>query len=91
MTFGMTITIFDEEMDLCKRLSRQFGSNAIWVIMQEHPITIKEAKKLCKLKIEKHVAFYVRDAREAQINLNYSAELRRYLKTLHYIISGNAA
>lgn len=116
MTFGMAITIPDEEMDLCRRLSRhawiiaglqndlfswekEYGTsvengqshviNAIWVLMQEHSITVEEAKRLCRLKIEEHVAHYVRDAKEAQTNLNYSAELRRYLEALRYSISGN--
>ena len=116
MTFGMAITIPEEEMELCRRLSRhawivaglqndlfswekeyetsvENGQshviNAIWVLMQEHSITVDEAKKLCRVKIEEHVAHYVRDAKEAQKNPNYSAELRRYLEALHYSISGN--
>ena len=116
VTFGMAITIPEEEVDLCRRLmrpawivagltndlfswqkeyeaSRKNGHphvvNAIWVLMQEHAITVEEAKAICKAKIKEHVAEYIQVVKDAQRNENLSVDLRRYLEATQYSLSGN--
>lgn len=63
--------------------------NAIWVLMGEHKISEEDAKALCREKIKANVAEYVRVVERNKMRTDLSLDLRRYIESLQYSLSGN--
>ncbi|PQE20308.1 fusicoccadiene synthase protein [Rutstroemia sp. NJR-2017a BBW] len=118
VTFGMGITIPEEEMEICRKLMRPAWIavglqndlyswpkerdaaarnghthvvNAIWVLMREHKLSVKDAEVLCRRMIKERVAEYVQIVRNNKENSNISIDLRKYIEAMQYSISGNVA
>lgn len=116
VTFGMGITISEQEMPVCEQLCRsawvtasltndlfswpkereaaiKAGQadvvNAIWVIMGEHKISEDDAKALCRKKIKENVAEYVHVVEKNKMRTDLSLDLRKYIESLQYSLSGN--
>ena len=117
VTFGMAITIPEEEMELSSQLLRpcwialglqndffswekeretatQMGAtnvvNAVYVLMEEHAISVSEAKEMCKDIVKENVAEYLRVLKDNRNNMELSLDLRRYIEAFQYALSGNA-
>ena len=116
VTFGMGITILEQEMPVCEQLCRSAWVtasltndlfswpkereaaitagqadvvNAIWVIMGEHKISEDDAKALCRKKIKENVAEYVHVVERNRMRTDLSLDLRKYIESLQYSLSGN--
>lgn len=65
--------------------------NAIWIIMKEQGCTEEEAKELCKDRLRKECADYLRSVKLTLQRTDISDELKRYVSLMQYTISGNLA
>lgn len=63
--------------------------NAIWILMQEHSVTVAEAKELCKDRIRSSCQDYLRVKHEFESTRQLSVDLRKYLTALELSISAN--
>lgn len=65
--------------------------NAVLVVMREHGCSEEEAREVCKERIRIECAKYVRNVKEIQTRTDVSDELKRYIDTMQYTLSANAA
>ncbi|KAJ5159723.1 geranylgeranyl pyrophosphate synthase [Penicillium canariense] len=65
--------------------------NAVLVVMREHGCSEEEAREVCKQRIRIECANYVRHVKEIQTRTDVSDELKRYIDTMQYTLSANAA
>lgn len=88
---GLTNDLFSwkKEYDAARQAGQQDVVNAIWVLMREHSITAEEAKQMCRKIIKESTAEYLRIEEENRNNMNLSLDLRKYLESMKYTLSGN--
>ena len=65
--------------------------NAVLVVMREHGCSEEKAREVCKERIRIECANYVRNVKEIQTRTDVSDELKRYIDTMQYTLSANAA
>ncbi|KAJ9306175.1 hypothetical protein DTO217A2_4291 [Paecilomyces variotii] len=65
--------------------------NAVLVVMREHGCSEEQAREVCKERIRIECAKYVRNVKEIQTRTDVSDELKRYIDTMQYTLSANAA
>ncbi|KAK8059989.1 hypothetical protein PG996_009919 [Apiospora saccharicola] len=63
--------------------------NSIWVLMQEHGISVSEAMQICRQLIKDYVATYIHTVDAHQDDASLSEDLRKYLLAIKYSISGH--
>lgn len=65
--------------------------NAVLVVMREHGCSEEEAREICKKRIRVEIANYVRVVNETRTRTDISDGLKRYIETMQYTLSANAA
>ncbi|KAL4893922.1 Ophiobolin F synthase [Aspergillus ambiguus] len=65
--------------------------NAVLVVMREHSCSEEKAREICKERIRIECTNYVRNVKEIQTRTDVSDELKRYIDTMQYTLSANAA
>lgn len=65
--------------------------NAVWVLMKEHNVTVDEAKQICRTQIKEMVAKYLGVVEETRNDGSISLDLRKYVESMQYALSGNVA
>ncbi|RHZ64856.1 hypothetical protein CDV55_102057 [Aspergillus turcosus] len=65
--------------------------NAVLVVMREHGCSEEEAREICKKRIRVEIANYVRVVKETRARTDISDGLKRYIETMQYTLSANAA
>ena len=116
VTFGMGISIPEEELDLCHELAntaylnlgltndlfswqkehetavamgQDYVVNVISVLMEEHSISDEEAKAICREKIKVTIVDFRKIVKDTNERTDVSVDLKRYLESLLYTLSGN--
>ncbi|KAK7927485.1 geranylgeranyl diphosphate synthase, partial [Apiospora marii] len=78
-----------KEVAAAKAQGQDHVVNSIWVLMQEHHISIDEAKQICRQLIKNHVAKYLDTVGTHEEDPSLSEDLRRYLVAIKYSILGH--
>ena len=65
--------------------------NAVLVVMKEHGCSEEDAREICKQRIRLEVAKYIRVVEHTKTRTDLSDETKRYIDTMQYTLSGNAA
>lgn len=65
--------------------------NAVLVVMREHGCSEEDAREVCKQRIRLEVAKYVKVVEHTKTRTDLSDETKRYINTMQYTLSGNAA
>ena len=81
---------WEKERETATRMGATNVVNAIYVLMEEHAISVSEAKEMCRAIVKENVADYVRVLNAHRNNMELSLDLRRYIETFQYALSGNA-
>ncbi|KAL9620401.1 MAG: hypothetical protein Q9160_005101 [Pyrenula sp. 1 TL-2023] len=63
--------------------------NALWVLMNEHNISLEAAKIKCQTRIKDEVSKYTRILRDTMARDDLSSDLKRYVELMQYSVSGN--
>lgn len=63
--------------------------NALCVIMQEHSVSLEEAKETCRKEIRESVKEYLDVVKRAKQENKYSIDLLRFMDGLVYSVGGN--
>ena len=77
-----------EQRDTAKK-GQTYVSNALCVIMQEHSVSLEEAKNMCQKEIRRNVKEYLNIVERAKQENNHSVDLLRFMDGLVYSIGGN--
>ncbi|KAG8162573.1 hypothetical protein KVR01_008338 [Diaporthe batatas] len=80
---------YDKEYEAAQAAGLTEVVNALWVLMREHSISLKEAKSMCRMRIRQEVAKYARIIRDTQSRNDISSDLKRYIELMQYSVSGN--
>jgi len=64
-------------------------TNALCVLMDEHNISLEEAKAKCRARIKEEVAKYARNVRDTMSRNDLSSDAKRYIDLMQYSVSGN--
>lgn len=78
-----------KEVEAAKAQGKDHIINSIWVLMQEHRISVSEAMQICRQLIKDHVETYKNTVETHKDNTSLSEDLRRYLMAIKYSISGH--
>ena len=81
---------WEKERETATQMGATNVVNAIYVLMEEHAITVSEAKEMCRGIVKENVAKYLRVLKVNRNNMELSLDLRRYLEACQYALSGNA-
>ncbi|KAL9028327.1 MAG: hypothetical protein Q9180_007184, partial [Flavoplaca navasiana] len=81
---------WEKEHETALRLGRRNVINAIWVLMQEHSISVNDAKDMCRRIIKDNVSEYLNTVESKKDDRSLSSDLRRYMEAMKYSLSGNA-
>ena len=65
-------------------------TNAIWVLMNRHAMTLEEARAACRAKAKEYAVEYLRVVEDAKTRDDLCHEAKQLLYMLSYGISGNA-
>ncbi|KAK3900071.1 isoprenoid synthase domain-containing protein [Staphylotrichum tortipilum] len=65
-------------------------TNAIWVLMNRHAMTLEEAKAACRAKAKEYAAEYLHILDQVKTRDDLCIEAKHFLGQLKYGISGNA-
>ena len=71
---------WEKEHEIATQMGARNVVNAIYVLMEEHGITVSEAKEMCRGIIKENVAEYLRVLKDNRNNMELSLDLRRYLE-----------
>ena len=63
--------------------------NAIWILMQEHSITIEKAKQTLREKVAEYLQAFLRLKARFQSSKVVSSDAGRYLSAIELFLSGN--
>ncbi|KAI0846488.1 putative geranylgeranyl diphosphate synthase [Daldinia vernicosa] len=63
--------------------------NALWILMDEHHISLEDAKAKCRMRIKEEAAKYARIVRETMSRHDLSSDVKRYIELMQYTVSGN--
>ncbi|PSN59191.1 fusicoccadiene synthase [Corynespora cassiicola Philippines] len=88
---GLANDVFSwpKERDASQRLGRTHVVNAVWVVMQEHGFSQKQADQYCRELAAQYVSQYVDSIRNIKNEESISPDLRTYVEAMQYSISGN--
>ncbi|KAK7956524.1 fusicoccadiene synthase [Apiospora aurea] len=78
-----------KEVEAAKDQGKDHVINSIWVLMQEHSISVREAMQICRQLIKGYVAEYLATVEAYRDGEALSGDLRRYLLAIKYSISGH--
>ena len=67
----------------------QYMANAIWILMQEHSITVEKAQQSLQKKAADYCQEYLRRKAEFVSLMAISVDAGRYLSALELLLSGN--
>ena len=65
--------------------------NAVLVVIREHDCSEEDAREICKQRIRLEVAEYIRVVKHTKTRTDLSDDTKRYIDTMQYTLSGNAA
>ena len=65
--------------------------NAVLVVMKEHGCSEEEAREICKKRIRAECTKYVQVVKDTKKRTDISDEVKRYVETMQYTLSGNVA
>lgn len=80
---------YEKEYEVAQAAGLPDVVNALWVLMSEHKISLKEAKAMCRMRIKEEVAQYAHIVRETQSRNDLSNDVKRYIELMQYSVSGN--
>ncbi|OCL09522.1 terpenoid synthase [Glonium stellatum] len=80
---------YDKEYEAAQMAGFPYVINALWVLMDQHSISLEEAKLRCRARIKKEVSKYVKIIRETKARTDVSDEIKRYVEMMQYSVSGN--
>lgn len=80
---------WEKEREAATRMGATKVVNAIYILMEEHAISVSEAKEMCRALVKENVAEYIRVLNGSRNNMELSLDLRRYLEAFQYALSGN--
>ena len=80
---------WEKERDAAAQAGEPHVVNGIWVLMQKHSVTEAGAKDLCRQKIKDYVVEALRNVEEVKSNPDLSSDLKVYMESILYSISGN--
>ena len=87
ITASLTNDLFSFE----KERNDKNVQNAVLVVMREHGCSEEDAREICKQRIRLEVAKYIRVVEHTKTRTDLSDETKRYINTMQYTLSGNAA
>ena len=92
IALGLQNDVFswEKEHETATQMGARKVVNAIYVLMEEHGITVSEAKEMCRGIIKENAAKYLRVLKDNRNNMELSLNLRRHLEAFQYALSGNA-
>jgi ophiobolin F synthase len=82
---------YDKEYDAAKKAGRpESVVNALQVLMDEHKVSLDEAKVLCRQRNKVEVAKCVQATKETRARSDVSQQLKDYMYHMQFGVSGNA-
>lgn len=87
ITASLTNDVFSFE----KERDDKNVQNAVLVVMREHGCSEEKAREICKQRIRLEVAKYIHVVKHTKTRTDLSDEVKRYIHTMQYTLSGNAA
>jgi hypothetical protein len=91
VALGLTNDLYsiDKERAAAEGIGEDHVCNAVWVVQHEYGLTEEEAKELCRQKTKDNVAQYLRTVEEISRQTDVSKDLRIFVESVQYILSGN--
>jgi hypothetical protein len=80
---------YDKEYEAAKAAGLSNVVNALWVLMQEHNISLEVAKERCRSRIRTEVGKYSKILAEVASREDLSCDTKKYLELMQYSVSGN--
>lgn len=80
---------YEKEQKAAEEAGLSHVVNGLWVLMQEHKITLEEAKQLCRTRIKEEVSKYVQIIEETNARTDLSDDAKKYVELVQYSVSGN--
>ncbi|KAI9721627.1 MAG: hypothetical protein M1828_005118 [Chrysothrix sp. TS-e1954] len=85
------ILSYEKELMAARRRGQIHVTNALWVLMEEQACSLDQARAICKDKIQCLVHDFEMAVMRIQTDTTVSADLKSYLCSLRFALSGNAA
>jgi hypothetical protein len=80
---------YEKEAEAARRAGNDHITNALWVLMVEHDISLEEARERAKGRIKEEVAKYVQVVADVNSRHDLSSDARKYIELMQYSVSGN--
>ncbi|KIK55681.1 hypothetical protein GYMLUDRAFT_248492 [Collybiopsis luxurians FD-317 M1] len=80
---------WEKELEEAEHYSLSRIMNILWILTREHNTDFQEAQDICRELIKKYVAEYVQIVEDVKDDESLSVDLRKYIESLQYYISGN--
>ena len=80
---------YEKEFEAAQSTGSLSITNALWVLMNEHSITLEAAKLLCRARIKEEVAKYVQILQTLIHRNDLCSDSKRYIELMQYSVSGN--
>jgi hypothetical protein len=80
---------WEKERDAAKRDNMPHIVNAVWVIMGQYAVSEEEARKICHSKVVELVEEYKETVERYKNDQSICLDLKKYVESLLYNISGN--
>lgn len=87
ITASLTNDLFSFE----KERNDKNVQNAVLVVIREHCYSEGKAREICKQRIRLEVDKYIRVVKDTKTRTDLSDEVKRYIDTMQYTLSGNAS
>jgi hypothetical protein len=80
---------YDKEYEAAQAAGLANVVNALWVLMQEHNISLEAAKDRCRSRIREEVYKYCNILKKVASREDLSSDTKKYLELMQYSVSGN--
>ncbi|KAI1292591.1 terpenoid synthase [Xylaria venustula] len=80
---------YDKEYEAAQAADLPGVVNALWVLMNEHRVSLEEAKIMCRTRVKEEVAKYIHTVHDTIARPDVSLDAKRYIELMQYSVSGN--